>query len=127
MSATDRTRLYLIAAQLGAFATALMVLARILAWPDFVQGFAIGVLLGSLMLLFRRKLRDEYIQSFWNAGVSAAFVAMVLWFLFGPFLTVALNGRVADIRPAESSTSWSGPIALVAFFAGFHLRRLRSS
>ncbi len=127
MSATHRTTLYMTFASFGAIATVLMVLARVLAWPDFVQSFSIGVLLGSLAFLFRRKLRDEYVESLWNAGVSAAFAAVVLWFLIGPYLTGALNGQMADIRAAESSTTWSGIIALVAFFGGFHSRRLRGA
>ena len=124
MKPEKRTSLYMTAAHMGAIGTPLLLVAIVLHWPDFAQGFFIGILVVSLTLLLWRRLRDEYIEQLWNAGTSWAFAVIVLWFLFLPF-SLHLGGHVLDLQPA-APTDWAGTSAIFAFFIGFHLKWLRS-
>lgn len=127
MSTSKRATLYLTMSYLGAFAVALLVLAKAFAWPDFVRGFAIGMLLVSLLLLLRRKLRDEYFDELWKAGVSLAFVVTVAWFLFLPFAEGFTHGLLDVPGGSNLPADLGGLIAIAAFFVGFHVKRLRSA
>lgn len=128
MTPDKRTRLYLTAAVMGFAGTIVAIAGELFALPDFVRGFALGILLVSLLLLLLRRLRDEYIEQLWNSGVSLAFVAVVLAFLFAPFIEGFLDGIAASAQRQDMvSTGWVGPLALFAFFTGFHLKWLRSA
>jgi hypothetical protein len=123
--AQRRARVYLTASYLGLIAVVLMLLARLLAWPDFMQGLPIGLAVASLALLLIRKLRDEYYQRLWAAGTSWAFVALVLWFLCGPFSRELLAGIGNPQAAPQWPVDWTALIAMLAFFVGFHVERLR--
>ncbi|MGN6500538.1 MAG: hypothetical protein ACTHKM_10380 [Tsuneonella sp.] len=124
-SAQRRARIYLTASYLGLVATVLMLLARLLAWPDFFQGLPIGLAIVSLALLLMRKLRDEYYERLWAAGTSWAFVALVVWFLCGPFSRELLAGIGNPHAARQWPIDWTALIAMLAFFVGFHVERLR--
>lgn len=118
MTAQRRTTIYMTMAWLGAAAMLLHIAAEYLNWPDFMKGLPIGMLLVSLLVLLRRRLRDEYIQRLWVAGTSLSFAVLVLWFLFLPFAEGFADGLL------HGSTRWElpdvgVPLALFAFFAGF--------
>jgi hypothetical protein len=123
MTATKRAGLYMAMAHIGGIASILLALGNMLAWPDFVRGFAIGMLLVSLVLLLRRKLRDEFIERLWSAGTSLAFFAVVAWFVLTPFVE-------GYVRRTGAVDAWPrveiGLIAIIAFFIGFHVRWLRA-
>jgi glucan phosphoethanolaminetransferase (alkaline phosphatase superfamily) len=109
---------------MGAAATAVIIPARALDWPDFVQGLAFGVLLVSVVMLLRRRLRDEYIDGLWNSGTTFAFVALLFWYILAPFTHGFFEGLL-DLEPAESlPVDWTGLVALAAFFVGFHYKWL---
>lgn len=118
MSAERRATLYMAMAWMGAIAIVLFWLARLLEWPDFLKGLPIGMLLVSLFMLLRRKMRDEYIQRLWVAGTSLAFAVMVLMFLITPFFENAVHG-VRGAAGARDLPDVAAPLALLAFFAGF--------
>ncbi len=127
MSASHRATLYLSMSYLGAAAAAVLILALTFDWPDFVHGFAIGALLVSLLLLLRRKLRDEYFDELWKAGASLAFVVTVVWFLFAPFAEGFVHG-LSDVESGSNlPEGLTGIIAIAAFFVGFHVKRLRGA
>ncbi len=125
MTAEKRTTLYLVMAYAGTAAIMLYLAATTLGWPDFVRGFSIGMLLVSLGLLMRRKLRDEYIQSLWTAGTSAAFVTLVIVFLFAPFSEGFIDGLTGLDKKMDTPATIAPAIAILGFFAGFHVKRLR--
>lgn len=125
MTAEKRTTLYLVMAYAGTAAIVLYLAATTLDWPDFVRGFSIGLLLVSLGMLMRRKLRDEYIQSLWTAGTSVAFVTLVIVFLFAPWLEGFFDGLTGLDRKMDTPASLAPALAILGFFAGFHLKRLR--
>jgi|TARA_R100000049_G_C1954986_1_gene107635 hypothetical protein len=127
MTRDKRTRLYLTAALMGFAATILMVVSQILDWPDFVAGLSVGVLLVSLVMLLLRRFRDEYIEQLWNSGTGFAFVAVVTTFAFSPFIEGFVEGVTRSARDQMITPEFVGPIALIAFFVGFHLKWLRSS
>ena len=91
-TATGRAATYIAAAYMGAAGTVLFIVGETLELPDFVRGLAIGVMLGALVLLFLRKLRDEYFEQLWNVGTSWAFATCVTLFLAAPFVAEALGG-----------------------------------
>ena len=122
--AESRAAMYMSAAYLGAAGTALFIVGETARLPDFVRGLAIGVMLGSLVLLLIRKLRDEYFERLWNAGTSWAFATCVVLFLAAPFVARMLgDSPVAAFK--EYPGAWIGPLSILAFFAGFHWARLR--
>lgn len=127
MTPDKKTSMYLTAAVFGGVASILLLCATVFAWPDYLQGVCVGMLLVSLLLLLVRSLRDEYIEGLWRAGTSAAFVAVVACFLSAPFLEdlyVRLNAVVAEQhRPG----GFAPMVATLFFFAAFHLKWLRSA
>lgn len=125
MTATYRAGLYMTAAHMGGFATVLLILATLLGWPDFVRGFSIGVLLISLVLLLRRKLRDEFIEGMWSSDTSLTFIALVVWFLFAPVTEGFVDGLFGIEGGSDLPELHFGLIAIAAFFVGFHYRWLR--
>jgi peptidoglycan/LPS O-acetylase OafA/YrhL len=126
MQREKRASMYMAAAHMGAIGTPLLLAALFLGWPDFVHGFAIGILLVSLSLLLWRRLRDEYIEQLWNAGTSWAFAAIVLCFLFLPFYQEMGAGRAPLVPQTDFPPDWAGIAAITAFFVGFHIKWLRS-
>lgn len=128
MTPAKRTEMYLTAAVMGFAATILFIAGEVFALPDLVRGFSLGLLLVSLLALLVRRLRDEFIERLWSAGASLAFAAVVLSFLFGPFLEGLFDGiSAAAPRQDFFFASWVGPLALVAFFTGFHFAWWRNS
>lgn len=118
MSAEKRAALYMMAAWMGGCAIVLFWVAHLFNWPDFVKGLPIGVLLVSLLMLLRRKLRDEYIQRLWIAGTSLSFGVLVLAFLLTPFTEGLLDG-LRDVSATRDLPDIAAPLALLAFFVGF--------
>lgn len=118
MTAETRTTLYMTMAWMGAAAMALYSAAAILDWPDFVKGLSIGMLLVSLLMLLRRRLRDEYVQRLWVAGTSLSFAVLVLWFLLLPFARGLFDGLPGDASGVDLPDV-AAPLALLAFFVGF--------
>ncbi len=127
MSPEKRTRMYLTSAVMGFAATILMVAAQALDWPDFVKGLSIGLMLVSLLTLLVRRLRDEYIDQLWHAGTSLAFAAVVIVFLASPFVEGVVDGFTNAPPDQFFTADFVGPIALLAFFIGFHAKWLRTS
>ncbi len=126
MTAEKRTRLYLTAAHLGAVGAIIIVAAQILDFRDFIKGLGIGMTVAPLAVLLVRRLRDEYIDSLWRAGTSWAFVAVVVSFLFAPFIQRFVDGLLGSARYQEWPVEAAGLIAILAFFTGFYLKWLRS-
>lgn len=123
MTPERRTTLYLTMANLCTAAIVLHIAARAFDWPDFVKGLPIGMLLIGLAMLLRRKLRDEYIESLWNAGTSLAFAALVFGFVFAPFLEGLFDGFQGVPRSFDAPISLAPAFAILAFFIGFHWKR----
>ena len=121
-----RAAMYLTCSYMGAVSIVMGILARLLDWPDFVQGLSLGLLLVALLLLLLRKFRDEYYERLWAAGTSLAFATLVVWYLFAPFADGILNGFTQAPQHQEVAYSWGPAIAILAFFVGFHTERWRS-
>lgn len=109
---------------MGAAGTVLFIVGETVELPDFVRGLSIGIMLASLVLLFWRRLRDEYFERLWNAGTSWAFAACVALFLAAPFVAKAHGDSPVAAFHAYPG-GWIGPLSILAFFAGFHWARLR--
>lgn len=125
MTAADRrASMYIAAAYWGTIGTILFIAGETLMLPDFLRGVALGLMLGSLVLLFVRRLRDEYFERLWNVGTSWAFATCVALFLAAPFVAKALgDSPVAAFR--DYPGGWIGPLSILAFFAGFNWARFR--
>lgn len=122
--ADKRAAMYIAAAYWGALGTILFIAGETLVLPDFLRGVALGLMLGSLVLLFVRRLRDEYFERLWNVGTSWAFAACVALFLAAPFVARAVgDSPVAAFQSYPGA--WIGPLSILAFFAGFHWARWR--
>jgi hypothetical protein len=123
--------MYIAAAYGGTIGTILFIAGETLVLPDFLHGVALGLMLGSLALLFVRRLRDEYFERLWNVGTSWAFATCVALFLAAPFVAKALgfvakalgDSPVAAFR--DYPGGWIGPLSILAFFAGFNWARFR--
>jgi hypothetical protein len=125
MTPEKKTSMYLTAATFGGMASILLVCATAFAWPDFVQGACVGMLLVSLLVLLMRSLRDEYIEGLWRAGTSAAFVAVVLCFVLAPFFEGFYAGLTEAVRAEHRPDGFVPMVAILCFFAAFHWKWLR--
>jgi hypothetical protein len=125
MTLVERTRLYLIMAHLGGLATIGVFLAFGFELPDFVKGVTIGVMVVPLAVMLSRRFRDEYIETLWQSGTSLAFAAVVIMFLALPFSEGVYDGFTGNANVRELPTEAAGFSAIVAFYAGFHVRWLR--
>jgi hypothetical protein len=126
MTPDKRAQLYMVGAHMGAVATLLLIPARLLNWPDFVIGVCTGVLLVSVILVMRRRLRDEYVESLWQSGTTLSFVVTIIWFLFAPFGEGMMDGMMQADARQDFPGSDAALVAVAAFFIGFHVKWLRS-
>lgn len=134
MTPDTKASIYLASAFVGAFAAIGMAAAQIFDWSGFVHGLCIAALLGSLAMILRRKLRDEYTQGLWQAGTSAAFVAVVVLAIFGPVVVGFAHGLIDGFNDAPRDTSrvevgvdFVGIGAILAFYGGFLVAWFRSA
>ena len=63
----------------------------------------------------------------WFAGASWAFVAVILWTTLVPMYLGTFEGQEGTAWMADISSNWTMIVALGAFFAGFHFKRLRGA
>jgi len=124
--AENRYAMFLTMVHLGAIATLLLIATLIFDLPGFVDGLPQGMLFVAIGAILYRKLRDDYVEDLWKAGISAAFVAIAVCFLFAPLALGLLGdmGGNAPWRDAEIAVQWPAAIAFLAFFAGFYRRML---
>lgn len=114
-----------------AHAGALVLLAALAAFwfgaPDFFKGLPVGVLLGIVVILFRSKLRDEYIERLWNAGTAAAFLT-ALASTVGLELVRGFADPNIDVlaSPPLLDATTVGVLSLTAFFTAFHVAMWRT-
>lgn len=126
MTPDKRAQLYMVGAHMGAIATAVLIPARLMDWPDFLQGMCVGVLVVSVILVMRRRLRDEYMESLWQAGTTLAFVVTIIWFLLAPFAEGLVDGLMQASHEQGFPSGDAALVAVAAFFVGFHIKWLRS-
>ena len=127
MTPDKKTKMYLTAAAMGGIASVLLLCATAFGWRDFLQGAFVGMLLVSLLLLLVRSLRDEYIEGLWRAGTSAAFIALVLCFVFAPFFEGLYAGLTDAVREEHRPEGFVPMVAILCFFAAFHWKWLRGA
>ena len=119
-------RVVLVAAYMGPAGTLLLALAILLQLPDFIRGFAIGLLIVTVAILLLRQYRDEYFQRLWAGGASWAFVASVLWLTAAPLVLGTFAGRQDVTWAPDVPAIWCLIVMLTAFFAGFHWTSMRA-
>lgn len=124
-SADKRAALFMTSVHVGVAATILMLTTLAFDLPDFIDGLPQGILLVSLGMILRRKLRDEYIEDLWRAGTTSAFTAVLVAFLVVP-LAIGLTGEVfqggGDPRDYSVAVQWPAAVALAGFYLGFYWR-----
>lgn len=125
MTREERTKLYLIMAHLGGLATLSVFLTFGLELPDFFKGLSIGLMVVPLIVMLIRRFRDEYIETLWQSGTSLAFAALVFGFLALPFLEGFYDGLTGNESGRDIPAEIAGFAAIVAFYAGFHIRWMR--
>ncbi|WP_126174992.1 hypothetical protein [Tsuneonella rigui] len=125
MTPEKRAHMIMMAAYCGTIGTALLALSLALHLPDFVRGVGPGLLVGSIFILLWRSLRDEYFEGLWAAGASWSFIAMIAWSTLVPMYLGTFEGDRASTWVPDLSSNWTLIVALGAFFAGFHAKRLR--
>lgn len=125
MTRERRTKIYLVMAHLGALATLGVMLSYALGLPDFVKGFTIGLMVVPLAVVLIRRLRDEYIETLWQAGTSLAFAALVVGYLLLPFLEGLYDGFTGNPSGQDIPAHFAGFAAIAAFYTGFHIRWVR--
>ena len=127
MTSISRPQKYLWAAHAGALVLITSIAAHALDMPDFFKGLSLGILLALIVILFRSRLRDEYIERLWNAGTAAAFLAALLCTL-GVELVRGFADPATDVfaTPPLFVPLEVGGLTLAAFFAAFHVEMLRT-
>ena len=84
----------------------------------------IGMLLLPLVIAPLRRMRDESVDSLWRAGTAWAFVAIVACFLLAPFAEAMWGGLTGVPRGQGIPLQHGAYLAILMFFAGFHLKWL---
>ena len=126
MTAARRAQLYLYSAHAGAVLLMGLGAAYGLGAPDFLKGFIVGMLLVLVLVLFRSKMRDEYIERLWNAGTATAFVVILCVTLLADLVRGFANPAL-DVPTGTSGMSALavGLSGLAAFYIGFHVAMIR--
>lgn len=125
MSADRRYALFLTMVHVGAAATILLAATLAFDLPSFVDGLPQGMLLIAFGMILHRRLRDDYVQSLWQAGVASAFVAVVACFLIAPLVVgFASEASGSDLawREFRIVVQWPAVVALLGFYGGFYWR-----
>ncbi len=125
MTTEKRTKLYLTQAHVGALATIGVMVSYALALPDFVKGVSVGLMVVPLGVMLISRLRDEYIETLWQAGTSLAFAVLVIGYLMLPLLEGVYDGFTGNPSGQDIPAHFAGFAAIVAFYTGFHIRWLR--
>lgn len=128
MRTASKPQKYLIAAHAGAVVLIAAVAAFALNVPDFFKGLPMGMLLGIVVILFRRQMRDEYVEGLWNAGTAAAFLTALVSTM-GVELVRGLTSDAIDAfkGPSLLDAFQIGSLTLAAFFIAFHVEMWRKS
>lgn len=101
-------------------------LAYALDFPDFVKGFAVGMLVVLVLVLFWSKLRDEYIQRLWNVGTAAAFIVTLGLTLLADIVTGFASATLDTPTGTPGIGAFNvGLAALAAFYVGFHVAMVK--
>ena len=126
MSAAKKAQLYLYFAHAGALLLIALAAAYSLGAPDFLKGLIAGMLLVLVLLLFRSKMRDEYIERLWNAGTATAFIVILCLTLLAD-LVRGFADSTLDVPTGTSGmpTLQVGLAALAAFYIAFHIAMIR--
>ncbi len=144
-SASDRQKAvdrYFRAAAVGTVSLIVVVLVElydvILGPTEFNLLVAFGILaimvafLWAMYHLFRHRHADEFTLALWHSGVTAAFIALIFWALFGNVAAGFYWGLTADTGAEQSPEMqmvdyWTAPACIAAFFIGFHVKRFRGA
>ena len=125
MTTEKRTKIYLTQAHVGALATIAVLMSIGLGFNDFFKGLSVGIMIIPLIVMLIRRLRDEYIETLWQAGTSLAFATVVFCFLILPFLEGVADGFTGNGSGQDFPAALTGFAAIAAFYIGFHYRWLR--
>jgi ABC-type dipeptide/oligopeptide/nickel transport system permease component len=117
--------------EIGSIATLLLLLGRALHLTTPLLAVSYLILIGSIIILFRNRRHDEYLEKHWNAGASTAFFAICLWGVLAPLLMGVFDGLTgrphAGAEAYEVMANGILPIAFVAFFGAFQISRWRNA
>lgn len=126
MSEAKKAQLYLYFAHAGGLLLIALGAAYGLGAPDFLQGFIVGMLLVLVLVLFRSKMRDEYIERLWNAGTATAFVVVLCLTLLADLVRGFADPAVDFPTGAPGMPALQiGLAALAAFYIGFHIAMVK--
>lgn len=82
--------------------------------------------------LFRHRHADEFTLALWHSGVTAAFITLIFWALFGNVVAGTIWGLTSDTLAEQSPEMqfvdyWTAPICIAAFFAAFQYKRFKGA
>lgn len=117
---------YMTGAHIGALSLVGYLALRFTHGPDFAIGVTVGIMLVSVCALVWGSRTDEYLKALWSAGATSAFLFTVVAFLFGPVLFGQQGFFIDGTSPPVSQVHFLGMLAILAFYAGFHIQWLRS-
>jgi len=135
--AVDR---YFRAADVGTLALIVVVAAElydtVLGPEVFGVALSIGILsimvafLWAMYHLFRHRHSDEFTLALWHTGVTAAFIVLIFWALFGNVIAGLIWGLTGDVTAEQSAEMqfvdfWTAPACIGAFFAAFQFKRFK--
>lgn len=82
-------------------------------------------LLAAIVVMFATRKADEYVGSLWSTGANTAFLAIVAYLLFGPFIEGFYDGLTGNESGQDLPAEAASLVALAAFFAGYFWKRIR--
>ncbi|MEL6529025.1 MAG: hypothetical protein AAFQ27_03635 [Pseudomonadota bacterium] len=95
-------------------------------------GVAVIAFLWAMVHLFRHRNADEFTLALWHTGATFAFIALIIWALFGNVVAGVYWGLTAELTATESPEMtfvdyWTAPACIAAFFVGFNFKRFKGA
>ncbi|MBX7540742.1 hypothetical protein [Qipengyuania sphaerica] len=112
-------------AYIGFFAALVLIWNEIRPLPDAFPFAASAFVLGTLVIAFWRRKRDEYTFALWTAGASMGFGAFVLFYFGGAFIEGVYDGATGRERQMDFEAQGMELVAITTFYLAIIWKHLR--
>ncbi len=124
----NRAPLNLLMGAVGLAAIIALLLAAALDAATYLVVPIVLLLLASLLIMFLTRRSDEYTLGLWSSGANAAFLVIVAFALFAPFIEGVYDGFVGAHEETGGEQDFPAEVAsygaILAFYIVFNIKRL---
>lgn len=121
----DAGSTFVLTAYVGLAAALALIWHELRVMPDAVAFTASAFVLGTLVLLFLWRKRDEYTRALWTAGASMGFGAFVLFYFGGAFVEGFYDGATGRDRHMDFEAQGMELVAMTTFYLAIVWKHLK--